>query len=167
MLSSIALPENVATARLMTRRYVDAVLGYEEREIFLAGLLYTVGFKQLGVPVIKARRSPSSYGPLKLLRLFINNITSFSVRPLLGIFLSGVVLSTIAVAFILALVLQWLVLGVGVPGWASIMAIGLFSLAVTVLSNGVMAIYIATIFLEVKQRPRAIVREIVRSQRDA
>ncbi|HEY7298429.1 MAG TPA: glycosyltransferase family 2 protein [Xanthobacteraceae bacterium] len=166
LLSSIALPENVATARLMTRRYVNAVLGYEEREVFLAGLLYAVGFKQVGVPVTKVRQSPSSYGLLRLLRLFMNNVTSFSIRPLLGIFLGGVVLAAIAVLFILLLVMQWLLLGIGVPGWASIMAVALFSLAVTVLSNGVIAIYIATIFLEVKQRPRAIVSEIVRSQQD-
>jgi len=162
-LSSIQLPENVATARLMSRRYVDAVLKFEEREIFLAGLLYVAGFLQLPMKVFKTSKSPTTYHPLKLISLFINNVTSFSVRPLIGMFLLGAAILLIAAIMIVALLIQRLVFGIGIPGWASIVTILALSSGLTIFFNGVIAIYVATIFLEVKRRPRSIIKNIVRS----
>lgn len=162
ILSSMEIPNNVATARLMTRAYVKAILQHEEREIFLAGLFHMIGFKQIPILVTKSSHSCTTYNSKRLLRLFINNVTSFSVKPLIGIFILGIALLIIATIFILFLIILRLVLGVGVPGWASIVSIVLLSSGVMMFFNGIMAIYIATIFLEVKRRPRSIVKEIVR-----
>jgi putative glycosyltransferase len=165
MLSAVSFPRNVATARLMTRRYVDAALTFEEREIFLAGLLYVAGFEQIGVPVAKVVRSPTTYSLHRLARLFITNVTSFSVRPLLAISVLGLALSMLAGLYIAYLLIRILVFGIAVPGWASVIgAVVLFS-GVTLFCNGVIAIYIATIFLEVKRRPRVIIRSIIRNGR--
>ena len=162
VLSAVSFPRNVANARLMTRRYVNAVLKFEERELFLSGLFHVAGFHQVGVPVAKVTRSPTTYSPLRLARLFITNVTSFSVRPLMAISVFGLALSALAGVFIVYLIVRVLVFGIAVPGWASVMgAVVLFS-GVTLFFNGVMAIYIATIFLEVKGRPRVIIRSVMR-----
>jgi putative glycosyltransferase len=163
MLSAVSFPRNVATARLMTRRYVEAALMFEEREIFLAGVLYVAGFEQIGIPIAKAIRSPTTYTLQRLARLFIINITSFSVRPLLAISALGLILSMFAGLYITYLVIRVLVFGIQVPGWASVMgAVVLFS-GVILFCNGLIAIYIGTIFLEVKRRPRFIIRSIIRN----
>lgn len=160
ILSSVAFPQNVVTARLMTRRYVDAMLEYKERELFLSGIWHMVGFAQIPVSVIKGDRSPSTYTIGSLIYLFINGVTSFSIRPLGAISAAGVILSGVAIFFTGWVFVRRLFFNVSVEGWASVMAAVLVVGGVSMFFNGVMAIYIAKIFLEVKQRPLATIREI-------
>jgi putative glycosyltransferase len=57
VLAVIRFPQHVVTARLMTRRYEDALLTFEERELFLLGILYMTGFAQTGFPIQKLARA--------------------------------------------------------------------------------------------------------------
>lgn len=161
-LSSVSFPENVLNARLMRRRYVNALLEFPEREIFLSGLMYAAGFAQTGMEVSRLERSKTKYSILKLVRLFVNSVTSFSIRPLLFIFILGLALSALAGLYFVVLIYRKLVYGIDIEGYASVMgAILLFS-GIIIFFNGVIAIYIGTIFLEVKGRPRALIRDIIR-----
>lgn len=161
-LSSVPFPENVLNARLMRRRYVNALLEFPEREIYLAGLMHAAGFAQAGVEVIRQERSRTKYSFLKLVRVFVNSVTSFSIRPLLFIFALGLALSAFAGLYFVVLIFRKLVYGIDIEGYASVMgAILLFS-GIIIFFNGVIAIYIGTIFLEVKGRPRALIRDIIR-----
>lgn len=163
VVSSVRFPEDIVTARLMTRRYVDALLQFEEREIWIAGLWHMTGFAQLPIGVRKLETSPTTYGLMGLVRVFMNAITAFSTRPLTIISAFGIGLSLVAFAYTGYVVYQKLVYAVAVDGWASVMSAVLIIGGLTLLSNGIMAIYIAKIFLEVKQRPRTIVKEVYRS----
>jgi putative glycosyltransferase len=154
-------PRNVTAARLMSRRYVDALMSFEETEVFLLGVWHLAGFPQVGVPVEAAHRSVTSYTPRKLAAMFVRGVTSFSVMPLFVTFVAGVGLSALAVLFIIYLLIQRFVLGIGLEGWTSVMAAVLLLGGVGVFFNGIIAIYVATIFLEVKRRP-TVVREVVR-----
>ncbi|WP_077605784.1 glycosyltransferase family 2 protein [Salinivibrio kushneri] len=72
-LTGLALPDNVVTARLMTRRYVSALTQHQEREVFMAGLWYITGFKQSPITVRKHDNSETTYTlrrKLSLLALF-------------------------------------------------------------------------------------------------
>ncbi|WP_249044113.1 glycosyltransferase family 2 protein, partial [Pseudomonas palleroniana] len=60
-LTGMALPENIVTARLMTRRYVNALLRHEEREVFLAGLWHITGFDQQPQKIKKSSTSQTTY----------------------------------------------------------------------------------------------------------
>src|SRR5581483_540265 len=81
--SDTQIPENQCTVRLMKRRYVDAVAGFTESHLFLAGLFSWTGFTQRAIYVTKtSRTSASTYSLPKLLNLFVNAITSFSAYPL-------------------------------------------------------------------------------------
>lgn len=166
-LSSAPFPENVLNARLMRRRYVDALLQFPEREVYLAGLMHAAGFAQAGVEVTREARSTTKYSLLKLVRVFVNSVTSFSIRPLLFIFALGLALSAFAGLYFLILIYRKLVYGIDIEGYASVMgAILLFS-GIIIFFNGVIAIYIGTIFLEVKGRPRALIRDIIREGKSA
>lgn len=147
----------------MSQRYVEALLQFGEREVYLAGIWHAAGFSQLPILVTKHDSSPTNYTLSKVAAVFVNAVVSFSTKPLIGISISGIALSLFALAFTTWIVLRKLVWGIAVEGWASVMAIMLTIGGLTMFFNGIMAIYIAKIFIEVKQRPRSIIREIVRS----
>jgi putative glycosyltransferase len=159
-------PRNLTAARLMTRRYVDGLLSFGETEIFLMGVWHLTGFAQVAVPVAALHRSPTSYTPWKLLGIFVRGVTSFSVMPLFLVFAAGVSLSIFSAAFILYLLFKKFTIGTAIEGWASVMAAVMLLGGVTLFFNGVIAIYIGTIFLEVKRRP-TIIREVLKVDRAA
>lgn len=160
VLAAYEFPRNVASIHLMSRRFVDALTRFPEHEFYLLGMIHVTGFAQIGVEVAKVSRSPTTYTLGKLIRLFTNSVTSFSVAPLMFIAVCGLFLFVAATLFIFYLIVG---LGATVPGWLSVMAALTFFSSVIILFLGVLAIYIATIFLEVKRRPVAIVREIIGS----
>jgi len=161
-LSDFSFPENVVTARLMSRRYVDALMQFREREVYLAGIWHVAGFSQMPVLVKKLDSSPTTYTLSKAAGLFVNAVTAFSTKPLVAISVAGIGLSLVAFVFTVWIILRKLVWGIAVEGWTSVMALMLIIGGLTLFFNGIMAIYIAKIFVEVKQRPRAIIREIRR-----
>ena len=163
-LSSVPFPPNVCSARLMSRRYVAALLQFTERELFMAGVWHMAGFTQLPVEVVKHDTSPTTYSFAGRLDVFVNAVTAFSTRPLMIISVFGIGLSFVAFAFTLWVFYNKFVYGSAILGWASVMAAVLSIGGLSLFFNGVMAIYIAKIFIEVKQRPRSIVKELHQSK---
>src|SRR5262249_46787094 len=82
-LSGENLPEKNVTSRLMTRRYVEELLRFREREIFLAGIWHIAGFDQRALKVNKHSFSPTTYTLKRKIALVVNSITSFSNMPLI------------------------------------------------------------------------------------
>lgn len=164
-LTGMDLPQNVLTARLMSRRYVDALLRHREREIFLAGLWYITGFSQHPLVVKKHQTSATTYTLRRKLSLLVNSVTSFSNAPLVGIFYIGITISFFAGCYIAYLLLNWLFLSRPVSGWTSVMA-SIWLLGGMIISFiGVIGIYLAKVFSESKQRPYTIVKDIYASPR--
>lgn len=159
-LTGLALPKDVVTARLMTRRYVDALLRHEEREVFMAGLWHITGFDQRAFAIIKHSTSETTYTFRRKMSLLVNSVTSFSNAPLVSIFYVGVSISLFALVYIAYLVTHWLFLAKPMSGWTSVMA-SIWLLGGMVISFiGVVGIYLSKIFSETKQRPYTIVRQI-------
>lgn len=159
-LSPVSFPQNVCTARLMRRPYVQALLSFPERQLYMAGIWHMAGFDQRSVSVHKIDRSPTNYRFSQLASVLINAVTAFSTKPLMLISVAGIMLSAIALLFTLWIVLRYFVVGVAAEGWASVMAAVLTIGGVSLFFNGIMAIYVAKIFIEVKQRPRTIIKAI-------
>jgi putative glycosyltransferase len=165
-ITGLALPENIVTARLMTRRYVEALLRHEEREIFMAGLWHITGFDQRPQVVKKHSTSETTYTVRRKLSLLVNSVTSFSNAPLVSIFYIGVLISLVAVFYIGYLVIQWMFLAKPLSGWTSVMA-SIWLLGGMIISFiGVVGIYLSKIFSETKQRPYTIVRQIYAKQQN-
>ena len=160
ILSGANFPERSVTARMMSRRYLDALLQFGEREIFLAGIWYMAGFDQVAVSVVKSDTSPTKYSFSRLVGLFLNAITAFSNRPLYIISIAGLSLCVLAVFIIGYLVYLKFALGIESNGWASVMSTVILIGGIIIFFNGIIAIYIAKIFMEVKQRPLTAIREI-------
>ncbi len=159
-MTSADFPRNVTTFRLMTRRFVEALMQFQEREIFLVGILHMTGFRQVPMEVPKGTDSPTSYSLSKLIFVFITHTTSFSIAPLIFVFMAGITLLMLSVLAVIALIFMRFTTELPVPGWASTTAIITLFSGLMLSFNGIIAIYVGTIFLEVKRRPLAIVREV-------
>lgn len=162
-LTGVQQPDNIVTARLMTRRYVDALVSHREREINIGGLWVITGFVQAEMVVVKQSGSPTTYTFARKLGHLVNAITSFSSLPLVLTFYLGALISATAGLFIGYLVFRYFFIAAPPDGYTSILAsIWLFS-GLIVLVLGMQGIYIAKIFAEVKQRPYTIVRDLYRA----
>lgn len=154
-LSREKIPDQV-WARLMTRKFVDALLSFSEYHLFWSGLLHTVGFKQQRVPVDRKKTGKTSYNLTRRMQLALTAITSFSSGPLYFVFLMGFAVSVLSVLGMLALLVQHLRGGI-VPGWGSIVCAVLFMGGVTNLSIGLIGIYVGRIFVQTKGRPHFVI----------
>ena len=159
-LANIDHPRNIVTARLMSRRYVDALLQFREREMVISCLWVITGFKQCARPVKKHMGSATTYSLAKKIAHATNSITSFSEVPLRLIFYIGLIIFTGAMLYAGYLVFHKLVLSTPVNGWTSVM-VSIWLLGGMVISFvGLIGIYLSKVFSETKQRPSIIVREI-------
>lgn len=164
MLTGLALPENAVTARLMTRRYVDALLYHKEREVFMAGLWHITGFDQHAQVIKKHSTSETTYTFRRKMSIFINSVTSFTNAPLINIFYIGISILLFALAYTAYLVTNWLFLAKPLSGWTSMMA-SVWLLGGMIISFiGIVGIYLSKIFSETKQRPYTIVRRVYAQQ---
>ena len=160
LLSDTPIPENVVTVRLMKRPYVSALVSHREREMMIAGLWALTGFRQVAVAITKHARSPTTYGLRHRLAVLVNSITSFSSRPLELIFYLGLAIGFAASLAAGYLIIRRLFFGIYLQGWPSLI-VSVWLLGGLILAClGVIGIYLSKIFIEAKQRPYTIVREI-------
>ncbi|MGZ5179188.1 MAG: glycosyltransferase family 2 protein [Ramlibacter sp.] len=162
-ITGIALPENIVTARLMSRRYVTALLQHEEREFFIAGLWHITGFRQQSHPVAKLSHSETTYTLRHKVSLIVNSVTSFSNAPLVGIFYLGITVLAFSLLYIAYTIFVWLSSSRPVSGYTSLIASIWLLGGLSISSMGVLGIYLSKIFSETKRRPYTIVRELHRS----
>lgn len=146
---------NHADFRLMSRRAVDALCRYEERNLFLRGLVPQLGYRSATVLYDRHERAAgSSAYPLgSMLSLAVDGVTSFSVKPLRLIFYLGALFLLISLG-ILVYVIVALCNGRGVQGWASIMLSIWFVGGCLLICLSIIAAYIGRIYTEGKHRPR-------------
>jgi putative glycosyltransferase len=156
-ISRIDIPVNAVMARVMTRRYVQALLTHQERELFLNGVMTATGFRQVGVPVDKSGKDTTTYRHLHRLSVALKAITAFSDKPLTIILVGGLALSTLAVLVTASLVFAVVVLGVNYfSGWASLLAALCFFSGLMLAAIGVLGFYLGRVFVEVKARPTIV-----------
>jgi len=161
-LSSYPVLKNQLVARLMTRQYVDSLLEYREREVFLPGLWAMTGFKQIPVAVKKHSKNSTTYTFRKKMVEVVNAITSFSTTPLVFIFYLGALIVLVSSISALWLIIRKLFFGVFLAGWPSlIVSIWLIG-GLTTFCLGLIGIYLSKVFMEAKQRPKAIIRRIIK-----
>jgi putative glycosyltransferase len=158
MLSPEPIPRNVITLRLMTQRYVAALLQHQEREIVIAGLWVATGFKQQPSIVHKRSKGSSTYNLGRKFTILVNSVTSFSNRPLVSIFYLGCIISFVACIAAFDLIVRRIFFGALLEGWASLI-VSLWLLGgIIIFCLGIIGIYLSKIFVETKQRPYTIVR---------
>lgn len=166
-LTGVTQPDNIVTARLMSRAYVQALIAHRERELNIGGVWVITGFRQSQQVVRKHHTSPTTYTLSRKVGHLVNAVTSFSSLPLVFTFYSGVFISLSALAFILYLVSRYFLGAMPPEGYTSLVASIWFFSGLIILFLGVQGIYVAKVFTEVKQRPYTIVRQVYRRQEAA
>lgn len=166
-LSSAPTPRNIVVARLMSRRYVTALLQFGEHVSWMDGLFTLAGFRQVPVPVAKGHKGRSTYTLARKLALAVESITDFSDVPLRLIFYAGLLISAISAGYIGYLVVRKLVFDIPVDGWTSVIVSIWFLGGMTILFLGVIGIYLSKVFIETKRRPLTIVRHVYRHDQQA
>lgn len=152
------VPQNILTVRLMSRRYVDALLLFQESEIYFPGLCVLAGFAQTGLVVAKGARERGSYTMARRVSLFVNAVTAFTNTPLAFVFYLGCVIVSLSSAGAAILIFRKFAYGELLTGWPSLIVSVWMLGGLTIFCVGIIGIYLAKTFTEVKRRPNAIVR---------
>jgi len=160
LLSDQPIPDNLVTVRLMTRRYVSALVSHRERKMMIAGLWALTGFNQIARTIAKGAKGHTSYSFRRKLSVLVDSITSFSDRPLVLIFYLGLAIGGTSSLAAVYLVVRRLFFGVALPGWPSLIVSVWMLGGLMLICLGIIGIYLSKVFIETKQRPYTIVRQI-------
>lgn len=160
--SDLEIPENVGDFRLMDRKVVDVVKSFPERKRFMKGLFALAGFKSAYVGYKRPVRikGESKWNYWKLWNYALDGITSFSTFPLKLSTYFGLLVTLLAFLRGGWILVRTLVFGIDVPGYASLMTAILFFGGVQLISLGIIGEYLGRIYLETKQRPLYVVKQI-------
>lgn len=162
-LSDIKIPENIITERIMTRRFVEALLQMGDRNLFLGGMMSWTGFHQIGLPVIKKQRGgQSTYTIARRIGVMVNAVSSFSAQPLIWLFNTGVTITLLSFLLAFYLVLRKLLFDDALMGFTSVMTVMTLSLGIMTMAIGLVGIYLGKVFNQVQNRPTYIVKDIYR-----
>ena len=154
-IGEVELPEDVGDFRLLSRRAVNAVNGFEEHNRFMKGLFAWIGYPQKAVtferPPRPAGDSKWNYG--RLWKLALEGITSFTIVPLRLSTYIGLAAAFGAFAYGIFIIIRTLLYGDPVAGYPSMVVIILFLGGIQLMSIGILGEYVGRIFNESKRRP--------------
>lgn len=157
-ISDTRIEPNGSDFRGFNKKVLANVLLFKERELFLRGIFSWIGFKSTTLSYEAAPRmhGKTKYSFAKMMRLALKGITSFSFKPLRIAIVTGSIISLAAFTFgIFALVSYYK--GNTVPGWASTIIAIMFLGGTQLLAIGLLGEYIASLFVESKNRPLFLV----------
>ena len=149
---------NHADYRLLSKRALDALAEHKEVNLFLRGLIPTMGFQSDVVyfDVKKREAGQSKYTLKKMVALAVDGITSMSTRPIQIITILGFLVSLFSFIMIIYCIIDWFS-GRNVPGYTTSLVVSLLMGGLTIFSLGIVGEYVGKIYLETKARPRYIV----------
>jgi len=153
---------NHADYRLMSRRALEGLAEFKEVNLFLRGIVPMIGYRTGTVEYERGERfaGESKYPLKKMLSFAMEGITSLSVKPIRMITGLGFLMFLVSIAMLIYSIVRW-AMGETILGWASLIcsvwAIG----GLILLSLGVIGEYIGKVYLETKERPRFLIREVL------
>jgi polyisoprenyl-phosphate glycosyltransferase len=161
-MTDVGIPPDTGDFRLMRRPVLEALLAMPEQQRFIRGMVAWIGFRQVPLEYRRDRRfaGETKYPLRKMLTFAIDAITGFSIAPLRISFYVACFFLLFALVTIIYVLISWLYLG-PVPGWTSIFLTVLILSSVQLFSLAVIGEYLGRVFMQTKQRPLFIVREIV------
>lgn len=162
LISDVKIEEGARDYRLMTRPVIEAILSLPERNRFSKGLFSWVGFevKYLEYPNIERQAGETSWSFTKLFDYAIEGLISFSDVPLTLASYVGLLTFVVAFVYGVYIVIRTLIFGAATPGWPSLAVLVIGMGGLQLLCLGIVGKYIGKIFIENKQRPMYILKEI-------
>lgn len=161
-LSGAKMIKNHADFRLISSKAIRALMEFKETNLFLRGIIPSLGFKNTVVEYEEKPRlaGESKYSFGKMLKLATDGITSFSVRPLQFIACCGMLFFILSILMFVYAIFTYANSGV-VQGWTSIVAAIWMLGGIQLLALSIVGEYIGKIYMETKHRPRYIIDEII------
>ena len=159
-MTSVEIPPNAGDFRLIDRKIVDVIVKMPERHRFMKGIFAWPGFKVTSVEfqaATRANETRSTWSFFKLWRFALDGLFSFSTTPLKIWTYVGLLSALGAFIYLTITIIQKVVYGIDVPGYASLLIVLLFFNGLSLISNGIQGEYIGRIFEEVKRRPLYVV----------
>ena len=159
--SSVPIQKDTGDFRLLSRRAVEALRSFPEKQRYTKGMFSLIGFKKKEVEFDRDSRvaGKTKWNYFKLIDLAIDGITSFTTAPLRIATFMGILSALVAFIYIVYIVVRTIILGIDVPGYASIICFILMIGGIQLISLGVIGEYLGRIFIEVKNRPLYFVEE--------
>jgi putative glycosyltransferase len=155
------IPPDSLTARLMTRRYVEQLVRHQEHLSNMIGLWEITGFRQVAVPVRKnPYKGTSTYTLRRRIAIAIFALTAFSSKPLRYIAYLGCTMTAICALYIIFLLVNFFLFNTPVSGYTSLIVSVWFLGGIILFCLGIMSTYLAVIFVETKNRPYTVIRQI-------
>ena len=154
-----------ADDRLMSKRALEGLAEFKEVNLFLRGIVPMIGYRTGTVEYERGERfaGESKYPLKKMLSFAMEGITSLSVKPIRFISGLGFLVFLVSILMLIYSIVRW-AMGETILGWASLIcsvwAIG----GLILLSLGVIGEYIGKIYLESKERPRFLIREVLEDE---
>ena len=160
--STLQVPDNAGDFRLIDRRVADVIRQLPERNRFMKGLFAWVGFNSIGVPYERPQRAAgrTKWGNWRLWNFALDGLFSFSTLPLRVWTYIGGIVAILSFSYGSFIIIRVLMLGIDIPGYASLLTVVLFLGGLQLLSIGVLGEYMGRLFIEVKGRPLYIVESI-------
>ncbi len=158
----IKMPKDAGDFRLMSRPVVEVLKELRERNRFMKGLFAWVGFPSTAVYYRGEKRhaGKTKWNYWKLWNFALEGITSFSYVPLQCATYFGFIVAMLAFAYAFFTIIQTILFGRQVPGYASLMTVILFLGGVQLVCVGILGEYVGRIYTEVKRRPLYVIRSL-------
>ena len=160
-MSDTEIVDGARDYRMMTRRFVDAILSLSEINRFSKGIFSWVGFetKWLEYENVERKKGETKWSFWKLFRYAIDGIIGFSTAPLAFASFLGVLFCILAVILIIVTIIRKLLFGDPTSGWPSLVCIISLISGVQLFCLGIVGQYLAKTYMEVKHRPIYLVKE--------
>ncbi len=148
--------------RAYRRSVVEQVCKSQEAFSFIPALANCFAGSVAEIPVAHSRRESgqSKYSIFRLMRLNFDLLTGFSLLPIQVVSFAGIFISFLGLAFALFLAVRRLIVGPEVEGVFTLFAILFFFVGLQILALGLIGEYIGRIYMEVRRRPRYVIKEI-------
>jgi len=167
-ITHIRMTDQGCMLRAYRRHITDLMARSEEKSAFIPALAYSLANNPTEIEVEHSARAAgeSKYSFYKLLRLNFDLMTGFSLAPLQVFTFFGMLVSVLSTLFVAYMFIRRLVVGPEAEGLFTLFAILYFLVGIMLMGLGIVGEYIGRIYLEVRKRPRYVIRELLEKIND-
>lgn len=159
--SNVPIQKDTGDFRLLSKRAVEALKSFPEKQRYTKGMFSLIGFKKIAIEFDRDSRvaGETKWNYFKLIDLAIEGITSFTIAPLRVATIMGIITAFLAFIYTVFIVVRTFIYGIDVPGYASLICVILLMGGIQLISLGVIGEYLGRVFVEVKNRPLYFIEE--------
>ena len=162
-LSDVTLKSDASDFRTFRRKVADSIVSLDEYHRFSKGIFAWIGYNTRFIPYTAAKRAAGKtkwrFG--KLFNYAVDGIIGYSTKPLRIATLLGCITAVAALIYLVMVVLEKLITGIDIPGYATIIVLILFLGSMQLFCIGIIGEYVGRTFVQTKQRPIYIAKEVL------